>query len=336
MSRSLVSKRATSFTAIFAAVTSAVLLFPSGALAVPTYDPDDPGSSSPPPAPDIPTYPTITADASIVINRYTGAVLGGRNSDRLRAPASTTKIMTGLLAVEAIEDGWISQNSTVTIQSDVGVEDPGQIQVLRPGDTISVRDLLYLTLVTSDNYAATALGTYVAGNRDSFIGAMNQRADELGLINTSYVDISGRDPGDFIPACEESPGRDTATDFDVPWCAHFTTARDLASLARTALDHPLFAQVVATQAWTTTTWRRPTATGIRVQDRSIDTTNALLSTFPGAYGVKTGTTFLAGENLVSAARRSSIDVIAVVLDSDSNQRFTDSTRLLNYGLNFYQ
>jgi D-alanyl-D-alanine carboxypeptidase (penicillin-binding protein 5/6) len=335
MNRHITGARISAVTALLVAATSAVLLFPSGAMAVPPYDPDDPGGSNTPPPPDVPTYPTITADASIVINRYNGAVLGGRNSDQLMAPASTTKLMTGLLAVEAIEDGWISQNATVTIQSDVGIEGGGQVG-LRPGDTISVRDLLYLTLVSSKNDAATALGTYVAGSRSSFIGAMNQRASELGLDDTSYVDISGTDPGDFIPACEEEPGRDTATDFNVPWCAHFSTARDLASLARIALDHPLFAQVVATQSTSTTTWRRQAANGIRVKDVNVDTTNALLSSFPGAYGVKTGTTFLAGENLVSAARRSSVDVIAVVLKSDPNQRFADSTRLLNYGLNFYQ
>jgi len=324
--------------AVVAAAASAVLVFPSGAIAQPPYDPDDPGHSDPLPGPSVPSYPSVTAEASIVVNRYNGAVLGGQNSDRLMAPASTTKMMVGLLAVEGIEDGWISENDTVTIQSDVAVEGGGQVGLV-PGDTISVRDLLYLSLVASENDAATALGTYIGGSRSSFIGAMDQRAAELGLHNTSYVVISGRDPGDIIPSCEEAPGRDTETDFNLPWCAHHTTARDLASLARITLDHPLFAQVVGTQAWTTTTWRRPRAngSGVRAVDVTKTTTNQLLNTFAGAYGVKTGTSFLAGEALVSAARRSgATDTIAVVLNSDANQRFSDSTRLLNFGLNYYQ
>lgn len=339
MNRADVRTALTIMTTVIAAAASAVLIFPSGAIAQPPYDPDDPGHSDPLPGPSVPSYPDVTAEASIVVNRYNGAVLGGRNSDRLMAPASTTKMMVGLLAVESIEQGWLSETATVTIQPDVAVEGGGAIGLV-PGDTISVRDLLYLTLVASQNDAATALGTYIAGSRSSFIGAMDQRATELGLRDTSYVVISGRDPGDFIPSCEEAPGQDLETDFDLPWCAHHTTARDLATLARVALDHPLFAQVVGTRTWTTTTWRRPRAngSGMRVMDvTNLGTTNQLLNTFPGAYGVKTGTTFLAGEALVSAARRSgSTDTIAVVLNSDTNQRFNDSTKLLNYGLTYYR
>ncbi|MGS0684457.1 D-alanyl-D-alanine carboxypeptidase family protein [Nakamurella sp. GG22] len=328
----------TVMTAVIAAAAGAVLTFPSGAIAQPPHDSDDPGHSNPLPGPSVPTYPDITAEASIVVNRYNGAVLGGVNADRLMAPASTTKMMVGLLAVEGIEEGWLPENATVTTQSDVAVEGGGAIGLV-PGDTISVRDLLYLSLVASQNDAATALGTYIGGSRSSFIGAMDQRAAELGLRNTSYVVISGRDPGDIITSCEEAPGRDTETDFNLPWCAHHTTARDLATLARIALDHPLFAQVVSTQTWSTTTWRRPRAngTGVRAVDvANQGSTNQLLCNFPGAYGVKTGTSFLAGEALVSAARRSgATDTIAVVLNSDTNRRFNDSRELLNFGLNYY-
>ena len=169
--------------------------------------------------------------------------------------------MTGLLAAEAIDSGAVSLDDTVTISSDVNIEGGGSAG-LRGGDTISLRDLLHMTLIPSKNDAASAVGTYIAAQaysrsprthvdiqrlrmlappdaRTLFVARMNARAAELGLDDTSYVDISGRDPedlnenGDF-PAQAGCDGND----FDEPACAHDTTARDLASLARVALDTP--------------------------------------------------------------------------------------------------
>ena len=251
---------------------------------------------------------------------------------------------------------------------------------LTPGDTISLRDLLYMTLVPSKNDAATAVGMYVGSNpswqpswtaRTQFVQRMNERAAELGLSNTSYVDISGRDPEDLNEdgQLSEHAGCDE-NDFDNPACAHYSTARDLAALARVVLDDPLLASIVSTPSWRTTTWRSSTGA---VRDTTYTTSNQLLPTRPqaydGAYGVKTGTTDMARENLVSAARSGpppAIDtsaaaqsypaaavsrrgaserriqspgpnVIAVVLGSDDDSattadRFTDSRTLLDFGL----
>jgi D-alanyl-D-alanine carboxypeptidase (penicillin-binding protein 5/6) len=234
--------------------------------------------------------------------------------------------------------GSVSLNDTVTIKADVGVEGGGQIG-LRLFDTISLRDLLHMALVSSENDAATAVGTYVGGSRLAFIAMMNARAAQLGLRNTSYVDISGRDPEDFIAGC-------SGNEFNNPACAHFTTARDLAALARVALNRALFATIVGRTTWRTTTWRRTSPVpgrpvSVLNMDVSLTTTNQLLRSarpefYPGAYGVKTGTTDRAGANLVSAARKAHLDVIAVVLGSDADgsatgDRFSDSRRLLNFG-----
>jgi D-alanyl-D-alanine carboxypeptidase len=141
------------------------------------------------------SYPDVGA-TSIVIDRETGAVLGSKHPNRRRAPASTTKMMTALLTIEAINDDRFTLDSRVVAQRDVLFEGGGQVG-LAPGDNVSVRDLLYMALVKSGNDAATALGTYVGGSRDAFVALMNERAAELGLTNTSYVDISGRDPEDL-------------------------------------------------------------------------------------------------------------------------------------------
>jgi len=304
-------------------------------------------------------FPSTTAAANIVVDRDSGDVLGSKSPDMRWAPASTTKIMTGLLAVEAIDAGTVSLNDTVTIQSDVDIEGGGSLG-LSPGDTISLRDLLNIALIESKNDAAAAVGTYVGsqpGNdpswmgRAAFVQAMNDRAAELGLTNTRYVNIAGRDPEDlgddhanpaapgfgFWPTqvdCEDN-------EFNHPPCGHYTTARDLAALARVALDEPRFATIVGRNSFRTTTWR--SAAGA-VLDYTLDSTNQLLPGEPlaytGAYGVKTGTSHMAGENLVSAASNAAPDtgdVIAVVLGSDDDartiaDRFSDSRALLDWGL----
>jgi serine-type D-Ala-D-Ala carboxypeptidase (penicillin-binding protein 5/6) len=326
--------------------------------------------------PTEPALPAVSAAAAIVVERGSGVVLGAKNPDLRWAPASTTKMMTGLLAVEAIAAGDVSLSDTVTIQSNVDVEGGGSAG-LAPGDTISLRDLLYMMLVSSENDAAHAVGTYVGSEpnglgpwtgRALFVNRMNERADELGLTNTSYIDISGRDPEDLNEDGNfpEQAGCDD-NEFDNPLCAHYSTARDLAELARVALDEPLFASIVRTTDWRTTTWRSSTGA---VRDTDYDTSNQLLpgqaQAYPGAYGVKTGTTHMARENLVSAAKRSlqpvantdtdinpntaprpssarlgpeswGPNVIAVVLGSDDDSttpanRFTDSRAVLDFGL----
>ena len=294
----------------------------------PPFEPEPPARS---------TFPAISGVAAIVVDRASGRVLGAKNPDLKWAPASTTKIMTGLLAVEAVATGAVSLDDVVTIRGDVGLEGGGEIG-LRLDDTISLRDLLHMALLSSENDAAVAVGTYIGGSRAAFIAMMNTRAAQLGLHNTSYVDISGRDPEDFIAGC-------SGNEFGNPNCAHFTTARDLATLARVALNVPLFARIVRRTTWTTTTWRRHSPVPGRpvgVLDVSLTTTNKLLRSsqpefYPGAYGVKTGTTDRADANLVSAATRAAVDIIAVVLGADADDtatgdRFTDSRKLLDFGL----
>ena len=319
-------------------------------------------------------------------------MLGALNPDQRWAPASVTKIMTALIASEAITAGEVSLSDTVTIPADVSFEIWDTDVALLPGDRISLRDLLYMMLVNSEGDAATSVAMHVGGYptlsgldaREAFIEQMNDRADELGLHDTNFVDVSGADPEDLGPNepnvdddDQDVPGYEDCTDgdhFDIAACAHYSTARDLAALADVVLDDPLLATIVRTPSWTTTTWRRPpfslatnnprwseSDTNQLLQSWSEDNTNELLETYQGAYGVKTGTSGRAGQNLVSAAYNPlnpnpgavlgdeaspvelpsgsqsrlvqpvrSKDVIAVVLGS--TDRFTDSEIVLDFAL----
>lgn len=300
--------------------------------------------------------PNTTAAAAIVVRRDSGEVLGAENPDLRRAPASTTKMMTALLTAEAVDAGTVSLSDTVKIPPNVNIEGGGAVGLV-PGDAISLRDLLHIALLASENDAASAVGTYVGSQpeghssdvgRRQFVRQMNQRAEELGLSNTHYINIAGRDPEDLGRENDDGVGREGdwpdqevcfGDYFEDPTspCAHYTSARDLADLARAVLDEPLLARIVQRPSWPTTTWRSFTG-GVR--EYTALNTNQLLpggsSPYPGVYGVKTGTTDRAKENLVSAARVFSRDVIAVVLGSDDTSspgnRYSDSRALLDWGL----
>ena len=224
----------------------------AGPTASPTPDVDTGGDVASPP---VSVFPAVSADTAIVIDRRSGAVLGSKHPDLLWAPASTTKMMTALLTIEAVNAGQVSLDDQVHMQADVRIEAWAGGIGLEPGDVVSLRDLLYMTLVKSGGDAATAMGTYVAGSRAAFVAMMNTRARELGLDNTHFVDISGRDPED-LNEIGENPAQANChgNEFHQPACAHYSTARDLAALARVALDDPLFAQIVSTDHWRVGFW----------------------------------------------------------------------------------
>ena len=136
--------------------------------------------------------------------------------------------MTGLLAAEALNAGSIRSEDIITILKADLAEGGGHTD-LTIGDHISLGDLLHALILRSCNYAAGTIARHIAGSRDAFLKRMNKRAKELGLPNTSFVTVSGRDPEDYIEGCK-------GVDFDNPLFAHYSTSRDLASLFRYALS----------------------------------------------------------------------------------------------------
>jgi D-alanyl-D-alanine carboxypeptidase (penicillin-binding protein 5/6) len=267
-------------------------------------------------------FPSITAATAIVIDRDTGAVLGSKNPDTLRPNPSTTKMMTALIAMERnganIDQivGPISANAASTYGSTMG---------LQAGDTVSLRDMLYGLLLPSGNDAGVAIAEWISGTQDAFVTLMNQRAQQLGLTNTAYRNAFGYDPVELPAQCVPP----YSSMFN---CGHYSTARDLATLARFAMqEQPLFAQIVATFQWTPTTWHNSANVPRTV---TLQNTNLLLSSIPysGANGVKTGQSTSAGYCMVASATRSGHSVLTVVMGCASDQiRHLESIQLLDWG-----
>ncbi len=232
--------------------------------------------------------PQIVAKAAVVIDAATGAVIYEKNAHQRRAPASTTKMMTALVTLEKAR-----LDEVVTASPNVKVEP--SIIGLDPGDQLTVEQLLYGLLLPSGNDAAVALADHVGGSMSRFAALMNARAEQLGLKDTHFVNSHGLDVD-----------------------GHYSSAYDLAIIARTALQNPVFGKIVATREYRI-------AAPIRWMFKN---NNQLLGSYPGADGVKTGYTDNAGRCLVASATRSSKRVISVVLDSDA--MWDDSTALLDY------
>jgi serine-type D-Ala-D-Ala carboxypeptidase (penicillin-binding protein 5/6) len=235
--------------------------------------------------------PSGVTCAACVVMDSTGRVLWGRAPSAARPNASTTKMVTALVAVGATEPGDLVQVSATAASVGGGGLD------LDPGDVYTVRDLLHALLLTSSNEAAAALAEHASGSQEAFVGRMNRRAAKLGASGTHFVNPHGLD----------APG-------------HVSTAKDLARIALALLDRPLLARVVSTER---TTIESPAGTAI------IENRNPLLDGYPGALGVKTGRTLGAGDVLVGAARQEGRTVVTVAMAS--GDVLADSRRLLDFG-----
>lgn len=236
--------------------------------------------------------PSNTAHAAVLYERTTGTILYGKNMHARRAPASTTKVMTALLAIE------LGNMDDIVTVSRKAASVRGSSARLYTDQKIRMLDLLYGLLLNSGNDAAVAIAEHIAGSEEAFVALMNERARELGLQNTNFRNPHGLDEQD-----------------------HYSTAYDLAILTDTAMNYPLFAQVVATREHVS-------------EHGAFRNTNKLLWSLEGTLGVKTGTTGQAGNCLVAAISGEGMELISVVLGS--SDRWTDSIRLLNHGFNQFQ
>lgn len=243
--------------------------------------------------------PPVTAAGWVVYDPHDDVVLAGAEADVGRHMASTTKIMTALLALEA---GTIGDTVTVSPTAAAADDVSGAATLgLAAGQRIPMRHLLPALLLRSGNDAAAAVAEHVAGTEADFVARMNTRAAELGLTRTHFVDASG------------------LTDDE----RHRASPRDLAVLAVRALENPDFAE------WSASVSLELPAFG------TLHNRNELLGSYPGATGVKTGFTNLAGLCLVASATRDGRDVVVVVLgsavDDARAQHFRDSAALLDHG-----
>lgn len=238
--------------------------------------------------------PAITAEAAILVDRDTGQIIWAKNQDRRMYPASLTKIMTGLLAVE---EGNLSD--VVTVSKHAASVWEGQVIELNAGDRLTLSDLVRAALIYSANDSTVAIGEHIAGTEKRFLELMNLKAQLIGATGTRYANTNGyTDPN------------------------HYTTARDLATITRFALSRPLFAEIVRTPD-TVIHWIGASKL------MEIHSTNRLLGSYTGLHGVKTGTTGAAGRCVVVSATRNNHRLIAVVLRG--SDRWGDAARLLDSG-----
>jgi D-alanyl-D-alanine carboxypeptidase (penicillin-binding protein 5/6) len=240
---------------------------------------------------------SISATGAILMERNSGQVLYEKNADQPRPPASITKVMTLLLAMEAIEKGKLALTDRITASAHACSMGGSQIW-LEEGEIMTVDDLLKAICVASANDAAVALGEHIAGSEEAFVSQMNERAKKLGANNTNFVNCCGLDVEN-----------------------HYTTPRDIALISRKLLDYPLITEY-------STIWMD----SLRNGETQLVNTNKLVRFYEGATGLKTGTTDKAGYCVSATAKRNNMELIAVVLDgADSNKRFSDAKQLLNFG-----
>lgn len=221
-------------------------------------------------------YASVSAASAVVIDAESGAILYESNAYEERAMASTTKIMTAMLACES---GKLNNTVTVTDEMLYGCE--GSSVGLRGGDKITLYDLTVAMLLASGNDAANVTACFLAGNLDSFASLMNQRAAEIGMNSTEFVTPSGLDSGD-----------------------HHSTAYDMALLAAKALENSVFSKICAMQKCDIK---------INGEKQTLYNHNRLLSSLDGCVGVKTGFTEKAGRCLVSAVEYKGNTLICVTL-----------------------
>ena len=235
----------------------------------------------------------ISAVSAILIEAETGTVLYEKNADEQRAMASTTKIMTAILTIEAgdLDSEFVADSYAIRVE--------GTSMGLREGDRVSRRDLLYGILLPSGNDAANAAAVSVGGSISGFVELMNSKAQTLGLTSTHFVTPSGLDAQ-----------------------GHYTTARDLAQLTAYAMKNEIFRSIVCCSEARVEFGNPPYM-------RTLYNSNKMLKRYEGAIGVKTGFTDNARRCLVSAAERDGETLIAVTLNAGDD--WNDHTKMLDYG-----
>ena len=245
---------------------------------------------------------TLDAPSALLMEKQTGTVLFAKDEHTPREPASVTKVMTLLLTMEAVDSGALSYDDAVTGSAHAASMGGSQIW-LKEGEQMRVEELIKAVCIVSGNDAAVALGEHLAGSEEAFVARMNERAKELGMNDTHFVNCTG-----------------------LPADGHVTSAYDIALMSRELIwHHPDIRRF-------TTIWMD----SLRDGQSMLVNTNQLIRFYPGATGLKTGSTSSAKYCISATAEKDGMELIAVVLGgSTSDKRFSDAKVLLNYGFASY-
>ena len=248
--------------------------------------------------------PQVSAPTAILIDSESGRVLYEKNADTKMYPASTTKVMTGLLASE-----YKNLEEQITASPNVVKIERGSSQIyLNPGEILTMRQLLYALMLPSANDAAIAIAESIGGSIDGFTTLMNERAQSLGAVNTHFVNPNGLHDDN-----------------------HYTTARDLSMIAREGMKNPIFREIVGT-----TNYVIP-ATNKQVERNYLTNGNKLISKFNNKYkyeyaiGIKTGYTTKSQHCLVGGAKKDDLELISVILGDNKDFIYPNTIALFEYG-----
>lgn len=245
----------------------------------------------------------ISAKSGILMEQSTGEVLYEFNPDERLPIASVTKTMTMLLIIEAIDNGKISTDDTVTV-SEYAASMGGSQVFLEAGEQMSVNDMMKAIAVSSGNDAAVAMAEFISGSESAFVEKMNKRAAELGCINTHFINCNGLDE------TEE----------------HYSTAKDIAIISKELLNHKKIFDY-------TTIWMD----SLRNGTFGLSNTNKLIRFYKGANGLKTGSTSIAKYCMSATAERDGMQLVAVVLCAPTSaERFSSASSLLDFGFANYE
>lgn len=246
------------------------------------------------------TEPTISGKNAIAIETSSGRILYEKNAFTKANIASTTKIMTAIVAIEN------NQLDDIVVVSKKSAWTGGSSVDLKENDKIKLSELLYGLMLNSGNDAAVAIAEHTAGSVEEFSKLMNEKAKEIGALNTNFVTPHGLDVNE-----------------------HYSTAYDMAIISKYALNNPVISKLVSTQYYT--------MTFLNGKTKQLKNTNPLLSFYNGITGMKTGYTGLAGKCLVASAKRDNFEVIVVTLGEPSSKlRITDTVKILDYCFNNYK
>lgn len=245
----------------------------------------------------------LPCKSAILMEATTGCVLYTQNAEEALPPASVTKIMTLLLVMEAIDDGMVRLDDTVTV-SETAASMGGSQVYLKVGEQMKLEDLLKSVVIASANDAAVALAEHLCGSVSVFVEKMNAKAKQLGMENTSFENVTGLD--------------DTAEN-------HLTSAHDIALMSKELLRHPTILQY--SSIWMDT---------IRDGAFGLTNTNRLVRFYQGCTGLKTGSTSKAGFCVSVSAERNGFSLICVIMGADSSDvRNASATALLDWGFANY-
>jgi D-alanyl-D-alanine carboxypeptidase (penicillin-binding protein 5/6) len=263
--------------------------------------------------------PSIVGESAILIDKNSGQILFEKNSDKIMYPASTTKIMTGILTLELA-----NLDDKVVVDEKTPYEISGSHIALESGEIITIKDLLYATMIESANDAAVVLAKKVGGSVESFANLMNEKAKSLGLEHTNFVNPNG-----------------------LPNPNHTTTAHDLAYIMKYATENEMFKSIISNYTYTINpTNKKDVPRYLKSENKmlygkgtgnKIDVNGSTKDIYyPGIMGGKTGYTPEAKSCLVSYAKRGDMELISVVLKSSGKNIWIDSHKLLDYGFDNFK